>query len=946
MLPMPGPLDIRLLGTPVIEVDGTPLRVDTRKATALLAYLAVTARPHEREHLAALLWPDYPSDSARASLRRTLSTLSTALGKRWVTADREQVTLAREGVSVDVRAFQRMAESPDELAAAADLWRGRFLEGFVVRDAEPFEEWQFFVGEELQRVLARTLERVTDRLADAGQLDAAITYARRWLRFDPLHEPAHRRLIQLYAATGQRGAALRQYRECVRALHRELGVAPLEETTAIYHQLREGSLPAAAPARGSHVDEPGPKPPPTGRTSRASDEWPLVGRADERARLLASYADVRDGGLVAVIDGEPGIGKTRLAGTFMTELGRRGAETLSVRCYPGERELAYAPVAALLREALQRLGPAAPAHLQAEAGRLLSPGVDRLAAAALSSPGARDRFLAAVAETVRLALAGEEPGLLWVDDAHWADDASLDALAYLSHRIEAHPFCLLLTWGGEAGRSLRLRPLLGAAQRAHRAITVTPRRLSVGDVEDLVGRPPAVSAEVLAGLYQETRGVPLLVVEYLAAVTAGGHEDAAGTLPVGVREVLLARTAGLSGQAAQAMTAAAVIGRDFDAALLRAVSGRGEEEMVAALEELVEAGVAVETLPSADKEATGYELAHPRLRELVYEETSLARRRLLHGRVAHALWERHRRNGPAHAARIATHAELAGQEEQAARLHALAATHARSLGAHGEALEHLRSALALGHPDAWALQRDAADLLVAVGDYSAALEALETAASGAPAEDLPRLEHRLALVHTRRREWGLASAQLDTARVAARDRGDEPLLTRILADLGLVAHHQGRRERAHAHARGALELAERLGDDQAVAQACNVLGILARDSGRPRVARECLERSLAIAEARGDAGAQVAALNNLSRLHLADGRLVDALGYAETALARCRAEGDRHHEAALHSNLAEALQAAGRVEAAREHVRAAAEIVSTLGGQEHADEGLAALVSW
>ncbi|NIP69311.1 MAG: tetratricopeptide repeat protein, partial [Planctomycetales bacterium] len=140
------------------------------------------------------------------------------------------------------------------LAKAVELYRGDFLAGFSLRDSPNFDEWQFFQTESLRQELASALERLVRGHSAQGAYESAIPYARRWLALDPLHEPAHRHLMQLYAQAGQRAAALRQYQECVRILEAELGLPPSEETTSLYKQIRtrpadreESLFPASLP---------------------------------------------------------------------------------------------------------------------------------------------------------------------------------------------------------------------------------------------------------------------------------------------------------------------------------------------------------------------------------------------------------------------------------------------------------------------------------------------------------------------------------------------------------------------------------------------------------------------------------------------------------------------------------------------------------------------------
>ncbi len=247
-------LKLFLLGPPRVERDGLPISIGRRKAIALLAYLAVTGQPHSRDALAALFWPEADQSRARATLRRVLSDLNKALGETWLETENETVTLGhRERVWLDVTVFQtRLTDSSVQaesgagngrltgLVEAVALYRDDFLAGFTLPDSPEFDDWQFFQTERLRRELAGALAQLVEQYIEREAFEAAISHARRWLGLDPLLEAAHRALMRLYAWTGQRNAALRQYQECARTLNEELGVDPAEETTALYERIRSG----------------------------------------------------------------------------------------------------------------------------------------------------------------------------------------------------------------------------------------------------------------------------------------------------------------------------------------------------------------------------------------------------------------------------------------------------------------------------------------------------------------------------------------------------------------------------------------------------------------------------------------------------------------------------------------------------------------------------------
>lgn len=246
-------ISVYLLGYPRVECDGVTANIDRRKALALLAYLAASpGTPHSRDTLATLLWPDCDRSTARAGLRRILSALNSALGNGWSLAQRDSVSVnPHAGIWLDTGRFEQLTDlahphpgprlCPDCLAAASEavrLYRSDFLEGFSGPDTIEFEEWQFYRSEQLRARLGRTLERLVDHHGDRSELDEAIGYARRLVSLDPLHEPAHRRLMTLYARLGRHSAALTQYERCARVLRQELGADPELDTTRLLEEIK------------------------------------------------------------------------------------------------------------------------------------------------------------------------------------------------------------------------------------------------------------------------------------------------------------------------------------------------------------------------------------------------------------------------------------------------------------------------------------------------------------------------------------------------------------------------------------------------------------------------------------------------------------------------------------------------------------------------------------
>ena len=213
---------------------GGPVELISKKARALLAYLAVErGRPHTREKLATLLWGETGEERARHNLRQALSKIRQCCGPV-ITSRGDALEFDPESCTVDVIEFERRAVSddPDELRSGLDLYGGDLLEGLNPREPG-YEEWLLVSRRRLRELACRTADRMARVFIDNGRIDLAIEALEGRLGMDPACEPAHRELMKLFARTGRRTEALRQYRNCKEALERELGAGPEAETKAL-----------------------------------------------------------------------------------------------------------------------------------------------------------------------------------------------------------------------------------------------------------------------------------------------------------------------------------------------------------------------------------------------------------------------------------------------------------------------------------------------------------------------------------------------------------------------------------------------------------------------------------------------------------------------------------------------------------------------------------------
>ena len=938
---------MKLLGPPAVESGGAAVSFDTRKATALFAFLAVEGGAHPRDRLAGFLWPEGDLAHGRGALRRTLSSLRKHLDDEHLRADRNSVELTSE-ITTDVGEFKNHLAAVTEhhevssqicddcierLRNAADLCSGSFMAGFELRDSSAFDEWRYVQEEELRKELSYVLQSLATALADRGSYREALPFALRWVELDPLHEPAHAHVIRLHALNDDRNAALEQYRRLVRILDEELGVAPLEETSALQSAVASGSLLEArrVPSRG-HEER--------------RVETPFVGRASESAILAGAARSASGSGRIVAIEGEAGIGKTRLAREAAARVLADGGRVYDVTCHEEEKDHPFGLVTRLLTSVIEDLPASSLRTLDdrtfVEVSRLvpdvrpLRPDLPR--PAPLVDPGAKTGFFDALWQFFSVSLDGTH---LLLEDLQWSDEASIDVLTFFTRKLTEVRSLFVLTWRTEeVTPEGRIRRLLNEAKRAGVADHLVLSRLGCDEVAGIVAAcVPSASSDVARLVYEESEGLPFFVSEYVELFAAGGTTEDL-VLPQDALDIVRARLNPIAGSARQVLAAASVLGRSFDLSLVQATAGRSDEETIEALEELVRRSVLTE-ITSAGVPA--YDFTHEKIRSLVYEETSGARRRLLHARAADFLTSPHPGVKTQDVSLAAYHAEMAGRSESAANLHFSAGERARQLFANVEALTHFERALALDHPDVAGLRERIGDVQVLLGRYDSALRSYETAAAYADQARVPILERSIAEVHMRSGDHRSARDHLSIALDTT--EAQDPLRPHLLADLGYAVGETDPEEAA-AVAKEAVATGEGLGSPGAVARAHNLLGLLARREGRAEDAIVHLSRGLEAAETADDAPAVVAVLNNLALVKRQDGALDEAVTLTRRALELCGKRGDVHRAAALHNNLADLLHESGDEEGSRSHAKEAARLFASVGEQEIPDPQIWRLTEW
>ena len=568
----------------------------------------------------------------------------------------------------------------------------------------------------------------------------------------------------------------------------------------------------------------------------------FVGRDRERAELVASLEDALAGqGRLFLIAGEPGIGKTRLAEQLTQHAAERGARTVWGRCWEGGGAPPYWPWAQIVRAIAEGcddqtlkawLGTGAAYLAQLAPDLALRLGTDGSSMPSIESDTARFFLFEATAGFLKRAAAAQ-PSVLILEDLHAADDPSLLLLRYLARDLRNAGLLVVGTYRDvEVWRSPGIGESLGELVRDGHLMTL--RGLARDDVKgligDLVGAAPSEST--VQAVHETTEGNPLFVREAVRLLVSEGRleQNGRGGIPIPntVRTLIQQRLTALSADAVQVLSVAAVVGREFDLALVGPACDLPGERILGAISEAVTIGVVAEESVALSR----YRFSHALMREVIYETLPIPARAGLHRAVGAAIEHLHGTDSDRHLAELSRHfAEAASSGEGAKAL-----TYARRAGdramqsfAYEEAVaEYQRAlhALELAEPDESlrceiVLRLGAAQ--VRAGRYAEAKESHLRAAEIARRLGSPELFARAAIGYGEPQVEGgqVNRALIDLLNEALETLSDEdaPLRVRALARLSVELTFSDEDHLKEALSRKAVDMARRLRDPAALGHA-------------------------------------------------------------------------------------------------------------------------------
>jgi predicted ATPase/DNA-binding SARP family transcriptional activator len=910
-------------------------------ARSLLAYLLLhKTRAFPRSVLAALIAPDSPDAQARHALSQALWHIRRSM-PGLLMSDTSQVGIGSQvEVQIDVLEFQVLADrclaGPmatatvlADLRQAVGLYRGDLLEGF-------YDDWVLIERERLRELYLQALERLVTAYKVALQYQQALVTAQRLVSADPLNEAAHREVMRLYHYLGCPADALRQYDTCREVLRREFDLEPEIETRQI----------AQAVARHAGREEvpylPEPQVTMDGRLigHAIAMKIPLIGRSKERSILVDWLRQTQTKcGRLILVEGEAGVGKTRLLQEVGRDMEWYGAQVLWGKAMPLMRNRPLEPLVSALEGALTPLWMDQLRHLVEpvwlQALQPLLPGLVEYGAgpellAALEGQQAKIRLSEGLYRLLA-AWARINPLVILLEDVHWVSAENIEFLENLAARLEREDVTLVLSCRKEELAGLpEIRARLDAIQPEVVRGRLPLLGLDASSVHELIRAclgAGNVSPNFMGILSRATHGNPLFILEVLRSLYDEGvlrktetgdwitpYDSIMGEvdlpLPLAVEQVILHRLEQLPPDLRGLLEGLAVLGGDYNFERVACLGLAEAPVLVSQLKALCQRRLLVES-------TRAYHFSHDKIRQVVYESLNPEQRATWHSRLAVALEQ----NFPEQVEALSYHYTLAQAWDKAVDYYQRSAEKARRANAYATAAEHLHNALALADRAQLSIETrfqllemrlDILGVLGDMGQYRIGLEAMIRLAG----EDA----HRLAQISQKQIEFLLQTSCYAEAEAAARqalrlaeDQRDYPFQAAALDSLGIILDIRGDRQAATACLERAIHFYQQEEDRRGEAEARGHLANVLAKSEQRTAARAEFVAVLALFEAMDYQPGCADTLAVLGVLSDFDGDFDASIRYCTRSLEICRRIGYRKGEAYASHEMGSALLKFGQI---------------------------------
>ena len=608
-------LEVFLFKTPQVLKNGCKVLFPLKKAEALFYYLVVNKQA-SRDELATLLWGELNEQNAKKNLRNALYKLKITLGLDAVLSPQQQLLMLNTELEIMADLDLFINDTPQ----AIEAYTGDFLQGFLLKDADGFMEWQRQQGELYREILVARLNQKMDFHLQQKDHHMAEYYARKLIQVDEFEEAAYRLLMRTYADKGAFNKAIEVFNRLSRILEKELGITAEIQTTELFQEILEQRKTKTAVYQLKPQDY-------------------FYGRTAELKILNEEFSLFNKGrsSLSFVLTGEAGIGKTKLKEEFLKHLDLSGCFLLQTNCYQAEERYflkPWNPVLSGVNTLIKQEEVAVP-DLWKNIIAYIFPDITSDPLPLSVNPVEKvDVLKPKVIEDTIIGLINKvaliKPVLLIVEDLQWIDTMSLSLLSNMLLHMPPEKLFFLGTL--RTGHHEELDRFISLMKRYQRLKKIEIERFNQAQMEEFItlALPNfSWSEQQKQHLYEETEGNTFFLMEYVNSVREKANVNM--ITPPGVQDILQSRVMDISPEGKKILNLASLFFDDASLDILAGVMGRSDLQIIDVIEELKHKNIIREI---AESHSIKYTFTHHKLREYIYKQLSMARRRALHQKVA------------------------------------------------------------------------------------------------------------------------------------------------------------------------------------------------------------------------------------------------------------------------------------------------------------------------
>jgi DNA-binding SARP family transcriptional activator/tetratricopeptide (TPR) repeat protein len=602
-----------LLDTPTVLLDHQPIKLPYRKAEAAFYYLAVRKKA-SRTELMTLLWGDFPEETARKNLRNALYKIRKVFGQDVILSPGQSEITVNPEVDwiVDTDLF-----SSEDHHAWQHYIQG-FLHGFHIKDAEDFDVWMERQRQVFLDKYVRKLQTAIRAAWDAGNHDRVIEMAKALTRQDPYDEACRRALMNAFALKGEIHRAVQEYEDITRILSDELGIQPEMETQNLYHSLMHQRRP-------TEMKDP------------LQPHEALFGRTDELSQLQQIFDRFRwkPHPRLILISGEAGIGKTMLVQQFLRTEADQHVQVIDANCYQQEEAFLlkpWQPVFSELADLIEREDMQLPLNWIYQISRQF-PSFESLIREQKAGPltemlpeSIHQPLLEAVAGVLKK-VAASRPLLILFEDIQWMDPASRQLMQRILQSFSMPVLFVATVRDGYEEHLSALTALAGRKGILHR---IPLERFSENDtISWVLQETEDLTLDDLNchQIYLETGGNPFFVAEYLHALRTFGNTH---ELSARAQNIMQSRFYEIPEETRKLLELISLFFHRVPLKTLASLSSADEVDVADMLQHLISRGILREVV---DGSKVSVMFSHQKFREYVYDQQTMAKRKLLHHRV-------------------------------------------------------------------------------------------------------------------------------------------------------------------------------------------------------------------------------------------------------------------------------------------------------------------------